>query len=212
MADDKENLYSQLGEELIIREFFQEKRGGFYVDIGAAWGDRASTTLYLDKELGWRGIGVDALAFYSKTWGETRLESTFLNYAVSDTSGETIEFYQTVIPTLSTMHPEVLETWNLTIEQSRVRQVETMRLDDILESQGVTSFDFLSIDTEGSEPKVLRGFTISRYRPALVCIEAQASDENNVVILDYFESNGYIRMTECDEIDPINWYFRRRED
>ncbi|MBT4522037.1 MAG: FkbM family methyltransferase [Halieaceae bacterium] len=202
-----ENLYSQLGEERIIRAFFNDMRGGFYVDIGAAWGDKVSTSLYLDKELGWRGIGVDALEFYGKTWAETRPDSTFLNYAVTERSGDTIDFYHAVIPTLSTMYPRMLERWKLSADRSKHRRVTTISLDDLLEQQGVSHIDFLSIDTEGSEPGVLRGFTLARYRPKLVCIEAVADEGNNGFILEYFKSGGYVRIEECDSLDSINWYF-----
>ncbi|HDY81812.1 MAG TPA: FkbM family methyltransferase [Halieaceae bacterium] len=205
------NLYSQLGEEKIIRSFFNDMRGGFYVDIGAAWGNKDSTSLYLDKELDWRGIGVDALAFYQKSWGESRPHSTFLNYAVTERSGDVIDFYQAVIPTLSSMYPEMLEKWKLPVERSKHRRVETITLDDLLEQQAISHIDFLSIDTEGSEPGVLKGFTIERYRPLLVCIEANANEENNRLYLRYFGSVGYTRMNECDELDPVNWYFRLGE-
>lgn len=210
MIKTDENLYSQLGEEAIIRSFFQDKRHGFYVDIGAAWGNRASTSLYLDRELDWRGIGVDALAFYQKTWGESRPDSTFLNYAVTDKSGDVVDFYQAVIPTLSSMYPDMLEKWRLSVEGCKHRRVETITLDDLLLQQGVSHIDFLSIDTEGSEPGVLKGFTIARYRPALVCIEANAYEENNRFFLSYFSDAGYTRMQECDQLDPVNWYFRLR--
>ena len=53
-------LYSQNDEELIIRDFFQDRRGGFFVDVGCYdWKD-LSTTYYLEKHLGWSGIGIDA--------------------------------------------------------------------------------------------------------------------------------------------------------
>ena len=47
-----EALYSQQKEELIIRHFFGDREGGFFVDVGCYdWKD-LSTTLYLEKHLG----------------------------------------------------------------------------------------------------------------------------------------------------------------
>ena len=57
----EKKLYSQFDEELIIRDFFQDRRGGFFLDVGAADPDVNNTTYYLEKNLGWSGIGVDAL-------------------------------------------------------------------------------------------------------------------------------------------------------
>jgi hypothetical protein len=53
--------YTENAEELIIRDFFQDRRDGFFVDIGANHYKIASTTYYLERHLGWRGIAVDAL-------------------------------------------------------------------------------------------------------------------------------------------------------
>ena len=50
--------------------------------------------------------------------------------------------------------------------------VSTITLNDLLDGQGVTSIDFLSMDIELSEPQALAGFDIDRFRPALVGIEA----------------------------------------
>ena len=39
-----------------------------------------------------------------------------------------------------------------------------------------TNFDFLSIDVEGHEIEVLRGFDIARWRPQLVLLEDHVAD------------------------------------
>ncbi len=194
---------------MIIRDFFNDRRDGFYVDVGAAWGDKVSTTLYLDKELGWRGIGIDALSLYEDSWLETRPRSRFCNFAISDRSGEQLEFFKAKIPTLSSLYPEQLHIWTLKQSQVKKIEVESITLDDLLEQQGVSSFDFLSIDVEGAEPKVLNGFTIARYQPELVCIEANGAIDTGDRIMDYFVGNDYRRLWEYDERDPANWYFAR---
>jgi hypothetical protein len=45
--------YSQFAEEWIIRDFFQDKRGGTFVDVGANHYRDSSTTYYLEKNLEW---------------------------------------------------------------------------------------------------------------------------------------------------------------
>jgi hypothetical protein len=54
-------LYSQGKEELIIRDFFKDRRDGVYVDLGCWQWETASTTLYLERHLGWSGLAIDAL-------------------------------------------------------------------------------------------------------------------------------------------------------
>src|SRR5512139_1661416 len=52
--------FSQFNEELIIRHFFDDRRGGTFVDVGAWHYRDGSTTYYLESHLGWSGIAVDA--------------------------------------------------------------------------------------------------------------------------------------------------------
>ena len=50
-------------------------------------------------------------------------------------------------------------------------------LDSILEEAGAhPGFDFLSIDVEGHEIEVLRGFDIARWRPRLILLEDHVAD------------------------------------
>ena len=38
----EKRLYSTFDEELIIRDYFQDRRGGFYLDVGCAWAEEAN--------------------------------------------------------------------------------------------------------------------------------------------------------------------------
>jgi hypothetical protein len=54
----------------------------------------------------------------------------------------------------------------------RVIDVPIRTLDDILgEGQAPAPIDFLSIDVEGHEVDVLRGFDLARWRPRLILLE-----------------------------------------
>lgn len=50
-------------------------------------------------------------------------------------------------------------------------EVEVRTLDTLLEEAGFPKLDFLSIDCEGYEPEVLRGFTVERWKPAVIVAE-----------------------------------------
>src|SRR6185295_15022196 len=97
--------YSQHDEELIIRDFFQDSREGFFVDVGCAWPKKDSNTYYLEAELGWSGIGIDALPEYAQPWSNKRRNSKFFNYAVTDHSGSFETFYRSELPGISALEP-----------------------------------------------------------------------------------------------------------
>jgi len=202
----EKKLYSQWDEELIIRDFFQDRRGGFFVDIGAATPIANSTTYYLEKHLGWTGIGVDALFEHHLTWQLERPRSEFLIHLVTDHSGTLEAFYRSVHTPLSSVD-EDREFMGQQLDSERL-EVETITIDKILDDRGIEKIDFLSMDIEESEPAALAGFDIERFRPDLVCIEASPSVQEP--ILAYFAKHGYERIDRYLERDQINWYFRPR--
>ena len=51
------NSYSE--EEWCIRDFFSDKRGGYFVDVGANDYKVTSNTYYLDTVLNWTGLAVE---------------------------------------------------------------------------------------------------------------------------------------------------------
>jgi hypothetical protein len=59
----------------------------------------------------------------------------------------------------------------------KVINVPIRTLDSILtEASSPVAFDFLSIDVEGHEIEVLRGFDIARWRPKLILLEDHVAD------------------------------------
>lgn len=88
-------------------------------------------------------------------------------------------------------------------------QMPTITLDKLLDDNGVTEIDFLSMDIEESEPQALTGFDIERFEPELVCIEAALSTRE--WILEYMASHGYERLDTYREHEIANWYFAPKE-
>ncbi len=204
-------LYSQHKQELIIRHFFKDRRGGVFLDVGCFHFKKSSTTYYLEKHLEWSGIAIDAQEKFGPEWKQFRPRSKFFAYAVTDKSGETITFYLTGDETTKTGGTSSTETTNIKIWQ-KTRDVKvtettvpTITLNDLLDREGVKKIDFLSMDINGAEPAALRGFDIKRFRPELVHVEANAHRKDELT--EYFSSNGYKRIDEYLEYDWINWYY-----
>jgi FkbM family methyltransferase len=198
---DAEPLWSQGFEELIIRDFFGERERGFYVDVGCYLPRQGSTTYLLEQRSRWTGVGIDVIAGYGKAWKRVRPESTFVAAAVSDRDGEKLQLH--VAGAFATLDEETVAALGWA-GKARVVEVETSRLDTLLERQGVEKIDFLSMDIEGAELAALKGFDIKRFRPDLCCIETAQRD----AVVAYFESNGYELIEKYRKADKINLYFR----
>lgn len=204
IVETETKLYSQRNEEIIIRDYFQDEKSGFFIDIGCNHYKDRNNTFYLEKHLGWKGIAVDAIPLYKEGYDQNRPGTKFLHYAVTDHSGTNDPFYVSLSTfDVSSLDVEYVQQYG---PKSVQMMVPTITMDRMLENSGVKSIDFLSMDIEDGEPAALRGFDIRKYRPRLVCIEAHAKIQP--FLMEYFTRNGYERIPEYDKYDQVNWYFK----
>lgn len=199
ILDHETKVWSQGNEELVIRDYFNDAREGFFLDVGCAFPRMYSTTFYLEKHLGWSGIGIDAVAKYGPAWTKLRPRSKFFNYLVTDHSGTNDTFYQSRYSPISSVHRDLVDH-----DEYEEIQVESITLNDLLEREGVEKVDFLSLDIEGAGLLALRGFDIEKYKPELVCTEPI---EDQMALLAYFKERGYRWRRDFLKYDFGNWYF-----
>ena len=200
-------LYSQYNEELIIRDHFNDRENGVFVDVGASDYRVNSTTYYLEKHLGWRGVAVDALCEYEKNYLIYRKNTQFFCFYVSERSDQEVDFF------INLKNKRVSTgDQGFAREQGEFEGVKipTITLNDLLDKIGMAHFDFLSMDIELGEPAALAGFDIQRFRPALVCIEFHK--EVRAQIMNYFFQNGYQIIEKYRRLDPLSAYFAPAEE
>jgi FkbM family methyltransferase len=195
---------SEHDEEWILREALQDRRDGVFLDVGASHYQRFSNTYFLEKELGWSGIAIDPIESFAADYAAHRPRTRFVPLFVSDRSHALVKFFVNPDHTLvSSSQSEFTKRWG---EGVSTREVRTITLDDLLVELGVAQVHFLNMDIELSEPKALAGFSIQKYRPSLVCIEAHP--EVRQAILDYFARNGYVAIARYIRVDEVNLWFK----
>ncbi|MCX6544260.1 MAG: FkbM family methyltransferase [Acidobacteria bacterium] len=202
--------YSRNEEEWIIRDYFQDRRAGSFVDVGANHYKNDSNTFYLESELGWSGIAIDPQAEFAADYRTHRPRTRFFAFFVSDTSDSNITFHladgNSLVASADQGFAERAGTEiKDPVYSSKAVSVPTIRLSDLLDQTGLSHFDFLSVDVELAEPKVLAGFDINRFAPTLVCIEAHPQVRQQ--ILDYFAAHGYVVLGRYLRADLANLYF-----
>lgn len=195
-------LYSEYDEELIIRDFFDDRRDGFFLDVGCSHYKTNSTTYFLEKHLNWSGIAIDALPQYAADYKRFRPNTRFYSFFISDRSDQRKDFH--IVPrnpVLSTGDKGQADRWGGYEDDS----VQTITLNDLLNQAGVSKINLLSMDIELFEPKALAGFDIERFRPELVCIEAHPQVRDQ--LMDYFTHHGYKEISRYSKYDWQNKYF-----
>ncbi len=194
---------SEREEEWLIRDYFQDRRGGTFVDVGANHYQNTSKTYYLETALGWSGLAVEPQREFADGYAKHRLRTRFLPFFVSDVSNETARLH--VIkrwPMVASSDAEFVKKFGTPDE---ARAVPTITLNDLLEAEKIAHVDFLSIDIELHEPQALKGFDIGRFKPSLVCIEGLLPVRQK--ILNYFTEHGYALVGKYIWVDLENLYF-----
>ena len=164
--------YGQHGEDYILWQVFKDKKSGFFIDVGAFDGIHLSNS-YLFELAGWQGPCIEAYPEYFALCQQNRPGSICIHAACLDDKGrETVTFYAERLGFLSSVegdYEDVARRYQgrgLEFDGFQKIKVPAMTLDRILVSlQAQPKIDFVSIDVEGSELKVLQGFDLERYRP-----------------------------------------------
>ena len=185
-------------EMRLIAAFFANRRG-YFVEVGANDPHARSQTWHLEQA-GWTGVLIEP---QPELAGKLRANRSAKVYAVAcsspENAGRTLPLH--VAGPLSALNRERMAPG---AEPEQVIQVPVRTLDSILEEAGThPGFDFLSIDVEGHEIEVLRGFDLARWRPRLILLEDHVGDLSKH---RYLTSQGYriIRRYENN-----GWYVAR---
>ena len=93
------------GEDLQVKKYFNNKKDGFYIDVGAYHPVHRNNTILL-YENGWEGINIDISYFSIKLFNHLRPKDTNLNLAISKTNGYVEMYYQKKLSQLPTIKKE----------------------------------------------------------------------------------------------------------
>ena len=154
-------------EQELVREFFGGTRSGFFVEVGANRPQSESQTWHLEQ-LGWTGVLIEPQPVLADELSRRRVAKVFAFACSSpENAGRCMSLY--IAGALSSLDRERMAPG---AEPERVVNVPVRTLDDILIEAGTPAkFDFLSVDVEGHELEVLRGFNFARWRPRLLLLE-----------------------------------------
>lgn len=181
-------IFSQDGEEVFLREFFGNKKIGFYVDVGAYHPFRFSNTAWA-YEKGWNGINIEPNIEGYKKFIRFRERDINLNCGISDKECR-LPYYEFDEGAYNTFSQE-----NILVDRKvrRISQLPMRRLDSIFSEYHVKMIDFLDIDVEGNELNVLYSNNWNLYRPTIVLCEQIIGMEDIIYsdIYSFMKQNGY---------------------
>ena len=208
---------SQYSQDLFVVSQTGARTGGFFVEFGATDGVRLSNSWILEKKLGWSGI----LAEPARVWHADLAKNrgcAIDRRCVTDTSGQFVEFLETGNPTdqFEVSSPELSSMakyansgdWasKIRVQNSIKYEVETISLNDLLDQHGAPPvIDYMSIDTEGSELLILRGFDFSVRKIRILTVEHNHDEATRQALYELLTKQGYSRV-HPDISAADDWY------
>lgn len=203
--------YSQLAEDLMLRDFMVESvlnpdYSGFWVDIGAHDPVRYSNTKIF-SDIGWCGINVDAMPEAIERFKRCRKRDINLNLGVGPADGE-LPYY---------MFPDhAINTFDKAIADRQpglkgVRNIKMLTLEHVLDKYlpAGQHIDFLTIDAEGFDFKILQSNNWEKYRPDYVLVEVHGDDRAAVLnseIAQFMGKMGYAFIAQ----GYLTTFFKRK--
>jgi FkbM family methyltransferase len=154
-------------EQALIREFFENKSNGFYVDVGANEPVIESQTFHLDQ-IGWSGLLLEPIPYYCELLRKRRTGKV-IQFACSSYENHNKVLQLIIAGGHSTLNSNPIAVGTVSNETINVT---CKTLDSILEENNTEAgFDFISIDIEGHEMEMFKGFTLEKWKPKLVLLE-----------------------------------------
>ena len=178
------------GEDTEVINYFKNKTKGFYVDVGCYHPIHRNNTYLLYKK-NWNGINIDTSQFSIDLFDYMRPNDLNYNCAISNKNEIIKLFYQKELSQLSTTESIQAEM----VFQGNIKEkvIQAFTLDEILNKSKYknSKIDFLDIDVEGADLKVLEGLSFEKFKPELICVEIHEKEISESKIYKFLVDKRY---------------------
>ncbi len=189
----------QYRQDQFVDLYFNGKKDGYFVDIGAWDGITFSNSYFLENQ-GWNGILIEPNPLLSSGL-QTNRKGIIENICISSKNQKVlfliVEGYASMLSGIKdSFSAEHLERIDQEIKMfggsKREVELDCLTLETLFNQHKVVKVDYLSIDTEGHELQVLYGINFSKVDIRLIGIELDYSREAS--ICEFLKMNGFRRI------------------
>ncbi len=165
----KKISFSQTGLDLLLSNIFKDHKKGFYIDIGCNHPVYNNNT-FIFYQKGWRGVNIDLDKSSIDLFNIYRKGDLNIHAALSSSNNSKKVFEFHAKSPLNTLVHKVADYQKAQVKNTY--EIKTQTLNQIINKNQLSQkINFLTIDVEGHELEVLKGFDINKYQPDAIIVE-----------------------------------------
>ena len=168
----KRAQYSQWGEDKYINDFFKDIKNGIYLDIGCFHPFMYNNTCLLHRK-GWRGINIDINPTSIDLFNIVRPNDINLCTTINETKKTFEVYYDDPFSPVNTLDKQFYEKLKIkSNKDTKKLTVESKSMKEILNISKIdNSIDFINLDVEGMDYKILQNINLNQLKPKLISVE-----------------------------------------
>jgi len=161
-------------------------KGGYFVEVGACDGIGGSSCYQLEKK-GWKGVCVEPNTKPFKSLIKNR-KAICKNYCLSDKNEETIFLECAGLSTTIDSFLEKRSHFQKLMKDGEVSIKKAVTLEELLEEVNAPkTIEFLAMDIEGNEFRVLKNFPFDKYKILAISLEG-------FECANFLKKKGYLKV------------------
>ena len=183
------NIKSQLYQDVFASFVIGNQFDKTFLEFGATDGLELSNSFMLENTLNWSGVLSEPSPQWHEVLNENRKYTKIIKKCIWSESGKILDFFMSDRGNFSTLNEFIdSDKYSMPLNtESRKKAgklitVETISLNDVIKEYfNNTSPSYISIDTEGSEFKILESFNFKKYRPKVFTVEHNFTELQNKI-------------------------------
>lgn len=195
-------------DEWVIDTIFKYKKNGYFVDLAASNGIHDNNTFLLEKELNWDGICIEPNPNSYIELKKNR-NCNITNKAIDKANNTEVDFRIDNEGCGGIVDVDTDNNWKHRGDDMRKKGVfiklKTRTLEYILDHfDAPPVIDYLSLDVEGAEERIISTFPFNKYTFLAITIERPTIDLEEILF-----KNGYVFVMKCKKCAYDSYYVHK---
>ena len=177
---------------LFLKDYFNKKKNGLYIDVGCYHPIRLSNTMFLHNK-GWSGINIDISKKSIDLFRIARKKDINLNIGIGNKNEISYAYFQKNLFHANTL---VYDHAQKFLRKIIKKKINVLTLNSVIDKYvKKRKIDFIDIDCEGKDLEVMQGLDLSKNEIDLISIEMHEYDistkKRSKIIFDIMKKNRF---------------------